>query len=135
MKPSVSPIAMALPDARKGKRPTEVSWPRSLACASVRPRLATWGLAVDGARHVGVVERLGIEAGDLLNRGDALMRGDVGEEQLAGDVADGPDTGDVGLTVVVDLDPAAIELDAGCLEAEGVGVGAEADADEDLVSG
>ena len=72
-------------------------------------------------------------AGDHLGGDLALGRGDVGQGQLAGDIADGVDAGDVGLQLVVDHDEAALGRDAEVLQAEVLAVRQEAGGEQDAL--
>lgn len=92
------------------------------------------GMAVDGAGHHAVIEFDGFDPGDGFGADDALGGGDMGQKKLAGDVANGPDAGDVGGHTLVDLNETALgELDTGGFEADVGGVGFETDGDEGLV--
>ena len=85
-------------------------------------------LAVGRPRDHVVVDRHGLRAGDGLRRDHALRLGGVGQQQLAGAVADRVDVRHVGPHVVVDLDRAAIgQLDPGRLQAVALGPRREAD--------
>ena len=78
-----------------------------------------------GRRRGGlVVEQVG---GDDLE----VVVGGVGEGALAVAVAQGPDAGDAGAELVVDVDVAVlVDGDAGFVEAQVVGVGAAADGEK-----
>jgi hypothetical protein len=69
--------------------------------------------AVRGAWHAVVVERHPRASRDDLGARDSLCGRDVGQEQFAGHVADGPNTGNVRSQMIVDLDESAgIDLDS-----------------------
>ena len=85
----VSPLMMALPLAWNGNLPTLNGMPSRSHSACVRPIEATCGPAVRRARHLQVVDRLDLLAGDRVDRGDALVGRDVRQPQPADDVADG----------------------------------------------
>jgi hypothetical protein len=71
-----------------------------------------------------------------LDGDDAFGAGGVGEERGAGDeVADGVDGGLGGAAVGVGLDEAAVEFDAGGLEADVVGHGLAADGEQEVAGG
>ena len=91
------------------------------------------GLGVGHARDAVVVDRRRVEAGEPLGDHDALAEADVGELQGRDEVADGRDRRDVGLAVLVDLDEAALHLDADLLVAELLGHRAPAHGDEEHV--
>ena len=91
------------------------------------------GMAVGGAGHQGVVQRLHIRAGDGFHRRNALGGGDVGQRQFAGDIAHRVDAGDVGGHAVVNGDVAAFGGHAGGFQAQVFGVGLYADGDQRLV--
>ena len=90
----------------------------SLARASVMPDRRDLGVGVGDPRDAVVVDRRRVEAGEPLGDHDALAEADVGELQGRDEVADGGDGRDVGLAVRVDLDEAALHLDADLLVAE-----------------
>ena len=92
-------------------------------------------LAVDGARHVRVFERLGVPARGHLRGDHPLGEGDVGEQKFSGDVADRIDAGGAGLHLIVDLDEAVlVQFDACGLEAKVVRVGLHPDAEQHFVA-
>ena len=77
---------------------------------------------VGRARHLEVVDLLGLGAGDRVDRRDALVRGDVREQQAADDVADRVQVRLGGAHPAVDLDEALLDLGARRLEADVVRV-------------
>ena len=91
------------------------------------PEGGNLGMAVGGAGHEGVVQRLGFFAGDGFHGGDALSGRDVRQGQFAGDVADGVDARHVGGHLVVDNDVSPIGRHANGFEPEVFGVGQHAD--------
>lgn len=94
-----------------------------------------FGIGVDDGGNEVPIDVTGF-AGDPLGDGNAVFLGFMGEHGTVDDVADGPDAGDVGLEVGVDLDAFFVgEGDAGGFEAEVVGVGAAADGDEHDIGG
>ena len=122
-KPLVSPLMMALPLAWKGNLPTRVLRPAASHCGrgqtdggDLRPR-------VRGPRHLHVVDRLHLAAGDGVDRGDALVGGHVRQPQSADDVADGVEVRIGRAHVAVDLDEAALHDGARRLQAHVLRVG------------
>ena len=92
----------------------------------LRPRIGR-------ARHLEVVDGLGLCAGDRMNRGDALVRGHVREQQAADDVADRVEVRLRGAHPAVDLDEALLDLGARRLEADVVRVRRTAGGHEHLL--
>ena len=64
---------------------------------------------VGGSRHLHVVDRLDLLAGDGVHRRDALVRGDVRQPEAADDVADGVEVRVGRAHLAVDLDEARVE--------------------------
>ena len=86
------------------------------------------------ARDVGVLERVRLHAGRVLDGDDALVGGLVGERGAAHDVADRVDVLLRRALAAVDVDqPAVVELDAGRVEAERLDVRAAAGGDHEPV--
>ena len=88
---------------------------------------------VGRARHLEVVDVLGLCAGDVADRRDALVRGHVREQQAADDVADRVQVRLGGAHPRVDLDEALLDLGARRLEADVVGVERATGGDEHLL--
>ena len=85
-------------------------------------------------RDVDVLDRVGLEAGGVLDGDDALVGGLVGERRAAHEVADRVDALGGGAQRAVDVDQAAVvELDARRLEPEALDVGAAAGGDDEVV--
>ncbi len=78
----------------------------------------------------GLVDRLRVEAGDLLGDEDALLEAAVGELEAGDDVADGVDAVEVGAAALVGEHEAALHGDALLVVPEAVGRRAAADRDE-----
>ena len=81
-----------------------------------------------------LVDRVGLGAGGVLDRDDALLGGLVGERLGVDEVADRVDLRVRGPLVLVDLDLAVLlQLDPGLVEAEALDVGAAAAGDAEVV--
>ena len=111
-KPSISPTIVALPSARNGKRPVFVSCPAACASSSVQPDRCDLRPAERDPRHEVHAHRLGLVAGQVLDGDDGLVAGDVREGEAGDDVADRVQVRRAGAHELVDLDVAAIDLDA-----------------------
>jgi hypothetical protein len=129
-KPSVSPAVRARPFALHGNEPTSTSSPFSFAAFSVRPTLATSGMAVRHVRDVVVVDHAVTDAGDVLDHGDALVRRLVRQQRRLRAVADGVHVLRRRLQVVVHDDEAAVRLHARLVEADVLDDRRAADGDE-----
>ena len=91
-------------------------------------------VAEGGAGDEVLVDRVGLGAGGVLDRDDALLGGLVGERLGVDQVADRVDLRVRGAAVLVDLDLAVLlQLDPGLLEAEALDVGAAAAGDAEVV--
>ena len=100
----------------------------------MRPNEATFGRAEGRARDVGVLERVRLQAGGVLDGDDALVGGLVGEGGAGHEVADRVDLVGRRAQAAVDLDQAVVgELDAGRLEAERLDVRPAARGDDEVV--
>ncbi len=85
------------------------------------------GVGVGDARHAGVVDRDGGEPRDVLGDEDALGEAGVRQLERRDQVADRVDAGHARLAELVDHDGAALDRDAGLLEAHAGGDGTTAD--------
>ncbi len=91
-------------------------------------------VAEGGAGDQVLVDRVGLGAGRVLDRDDALLGGLVGERLGVDQVADRVDLRVRGPLVLVDLDLAVLlELDPGLVEAQALDVGGAAAGDAEVV--
>ena len=135
-KPSISPTIVALPSARNGNDPDFDLVPGGLSLLLGPADRCDLGPAERDARHQVHADRLRIVAGQVLHRDDRLVAGDVRQGEAGHDVADGVQVRRAGAHELVDLDVAAVELDAlDRLEADVLGQRPAADRDEDDVDG
>ena len=123
MKPSYSPPMSALPDGLERHLAGAVLVAVALALGlgpadrrDLRPR-------VGRARHLDVVDLLALGAGDVVHGGDALVGGDVGEQQTTDQVADRIEVRLGGAHAAVDLHEALLDLGARRFEADVLRVG------------
>src|ERR1051326_2450036 len=96
-----------------------------------QPHRRHLGVRVRAVRHVVVIERTHFEALHVLDREDALGRGDVGERGGRDDVADRVDPRLARAHVLIDLHEAALDLDLRLLQAAVLRHGAAAGRGED----
>jgi hypothetical protein len=84
--PSRSSYATPAPTAESYCLPTVSSWPAFLACASLRPTLATCGWV--NLAETTLVDRMGVHADGALDRDHGFRAGLVGERLAADQVGE-----------------------------------------------
>ena len=127
-------MAMARPSAAKANLPTIGSSPCARACSSESPTVATSG-SVKMAPGMATQSRTDFLPAIDLGGDLPLLRGLVGQERRAGEVADGEDRRDDGAAAgrPPARSPAASSFTPAVVEPEPLGVGPEAHRHQDLV--
>ena len=138
-KPRGSLLINALAEAENGTFVVRTLRPAANASASAEPDVGDLGLGEDGGGRLVVVEvpvLAGVQSHHVLGHLAALHRRHRRQRQLPRDVAGGVDVAHVRDAVLVDRDvAAAVDLDAGLLEAEAVAVGDAPDAEQHVRAG
>jgi len=80
-------------------------------------------MGIGASGNIFIIDRFGIQSGNLFNAGDALSRGHMGQRRCGDDVADGVNALHIGTIVLIHFNAAVLHHDSHLLQTNALGVG------------